>query len=816
MKKFTLSALAALMMSVSASAQGSVSTTYVKASDKTAINNAINAAIGAGNTHIVVLCKSLSEGVEGEVADATTSANLGTTPKVPTAGTLIIRSNQTDINNLPELCLEMGANPIDASVGLPSLVFENVKLRPRKDTDSYIVSNKNADNYYGMDSVVFRNCDISNCRAIYREENQGITVDNVKTYNPHHIKRFIFEGNRAYETVLKNNSMPRFYFVAIPDYLEMHNNIFYDMPYSKQLIAFHSTAKSENLASTFNIYNNTFLLSSWKSSAGAKNRFTVVNAGTNVDPNSIFNFYNNLFLGEERGLQAGGLEADPVELTDSAITLVCNTTSEEGGVAVTEPAGILTTHNNYYSTYYQSPVRKGMEAMDVCEDLNIEDYPFSFDMFYDADQSLYTVEKGNSAGLYTAGADAVLDMENNPVFAIPTCVGAPMMYVDEFPVKVDVNVTIAGSKSASYTIAPEKAEYYKGDEVTITLNDRNSYYRTYNHFTGWSDGNNDLVRTIVLGAEGLDLTANFETAMDNVVAAWDFSSNPASNSTKDSVFAEYGDFAGEVAIKAFAADTTGLGSVATTYTTTAEDVEAGKAEAAGTKLSQVYNAETGNYEILGVAYSKRATEAVGYKAGKFETRAAKFGEDEADKQMAIISMRTPRNVRDFNRNYAVIELPATSLSNIQIDYYIGTDNNASKVQKLYYSLDGVNYTEIADAAVELTNGQWSNVQATLPAACNNAEKVYIKIQGQINDGDNADNIVYTPLTSAFDTEKIFDNDVFEYIGNILITADSATGVVVAEADDAKAAVATVKAVENGRIIISKLGKKFTVAGAQVK
>lgn len=813
MKKFTLSALAALMMSVSASAQGSVTTTYVKASDKTAINTAINAVIGAGNTHIVVLCKSLSEGVEGEVADATTSANLGTTPKVPIAGTLIIRSNQTDINNLPELCLEMGANAIDASVGLPSLVFENVKLRPRKDTDSYIVSNKNKDNFYGMDSVVFRNCDISNCRAIYREENQGLDG----AYTPHHIKKFIFEGNRAYETVLKNNSMPRFYFVAIPDYLEMHNNIFYDMPYSKQLIAFHSTAKSENLASTFNIYNNTFLLSSWKSSAGAKNKFTVVNAGTNVNPNSIFNFYNNLFLGEERGLQVGGMASDPVELTDSAVTLVCNTTSDEGGVAVTEPAGILTTSNNYYSTYYQSPLRKGMEDFDVCTDLNIEDYPFSFDMFYDADQSLYTVEKGKSAGLFTAGASVVYDTDGiTPIFEIPNCVGAPMMYVDEFPVKVDVNVTIAGSKSASYTIAPEKAEYYKGDEVTITLNDRNSYYRTYNHFTGWSDGNTDLVRTIVLGAEGLDLTANFKTAMDNVVAAWDFSSNPASNSTKESVFAEYGDFAGEVAIKAFAADTTGLGSVATTYTTTAEDVEAGKAEAAGTKLSQVYNPATGNYEILGVAYSKRATEAVGYVAGKFETRAAKFGEDEADRQMAIISMRTPRNVRDFNRNYAVIELPASSLSNIQIDYYIGTDNNASKVQKLYYSLDGVNYTEIADAAVELTNGQWSNVQATLPAACNNAEKVYIKIQGQVNDGDNVDNIVYTPLTSAFDTEKIFDNDVFEYIGNILITADSATGVVVAEADDAKAAVATVKAVENGRIIISKDGKKFTVAGAQVK
>ena len=811
MKKFTLSALAALMMSVSASAQGSVTTTYVKASDKNAINSAINAAIGAGNTHIVVLCKSLSEGVEGEVADATTTANLGTTPKVPAVGTLIIRSNQTDIDNLPELCLEMGANAIDASVGLPSLVFENVKLRPRKDTDSYIVSNKNKDNFYGMDSVVFRNCDISNCRAIYREENQGTNG----VFTPHHIKRFIFEGNRAYETVLKDNSMPRFYFVAIPDYLEMHNNIFYDMPYSKELIGFHKTAKSENTASTFHIYNNTFLLSSW-SSKGTKNKFTVVNAGTNVDPNSIFNFYNNLFLAQEKGLKVGGLEATPVAIADSAMTLVCNTTSEEEGVTVTNPAGFLTTYNNYYSTYYLSPVRKGMEAFDVCEDLNIADYPFSFDMFYDADKSLYTVEKGNSAGLFTAGADAVLDMNNNPAFAIPTCVGAPMMYVDEFPVKVDVNVTINGSNSATYTITPEKAEYYKGDEVTITLNARNSYYRTFNTFTGWSDGNTDLERSIVLGADGLDLTANFESAMTNVAAAWDFSSNPSSNSKVSSVLAEYGVLAGVATIKAFVADTTGIGNVATTYTTTTEDVEAGKADASGTKLSQAYNAATGNYEILGVAYSKRATEAVPYVAGSFETRSNKFGEDETEKQMAIISMRTPRNTRDYNRNYAVIELPAAKLSNIQVDYFIGTDNNASKNQKLYYSLDGENYTEIADAAVELTNGQWSNVKATLPAACNNAEKVYIKIQGQINNGDTAENIVYTPQTSSFNPEKIFDNDVFEYIGNILITADGATGVVVTEADAAEAAAAPVKVIENGGIVIIKDGKKFTAAGAQVK
>ena len=811
MKKFTLSALAALMMSVSVSAQGSVTTTYVKASDKKAINSAINAAIGAGNTHIVVLCKSLSEGVEGEVADATTTASLGATPKVPAVGTLIIRSNQTDINNLPELRLEMGANAIDASVGLPSLVFENVKLRPRKDTDSYIVSNKNKDNFYGMDSVVFRNCDISNCRAIYREENQGTGG----VFTPHHIKRFIFEGNRAYETVLKNNSMPRFYFVAIPDYLEMHNNIFYDMPYSKELIGFHKTAKSENTASTFHIYNNTFLLSSW-SSNGTKNKFTVVNAGTNVDPNSIFNFYNNLFLAQEKGLKVGGLEATPVAIADSAMTLVCNTTSEEEGVTVTNPAGFLTTYNNYYSTYYLSPVRKGMEAFDVCEDLNIADYPFSFDMFYDADKSLYTVEKGNSAGLFTAGADAVLDMNNNPAFAIPTCVGAPMMYVDEFPVKVDVNVTINGSNSATYTITPEKAEYYKGDEVTITLNARNSYYRTFNTFTGWSDGNTDLERSIVLGADGLDLTANFESAMTNVAAAWDFSSNPSSNSKVSSVLAEYGVLAGVATIKAFVADTTGIGNVATTYTTTTEDVEAGKADASGTKLSQAYNAATGNYEILGVAYSKRATEAVPYVAGSFETRSNKFGEDETEKQMAIISMRTPRNTRDYNRNYAVIELPAAKLSNIQIDYFIGTDNNASKNQKLYYSLDGENYTEIADAAVELTNGQWSNVKATLPAACNNAEKVYIKIQGQINNGDTAENIVYTPQTSSFNPEKIFDNDVFEYIGNILITADGATGVVVTEADAAEAAAAPVKVIENGGIVIIKDGKKFTAAGAQVK
>ena len=57
--------------------------------------------------------------------------------------------------------------------------------------------------------------------------------------------------------------------------------------------------------------------------------------------------------------------------------------------------------------------------MDVNEDLNADDYPFTFDLFNNTAKNNFTVEKENSAGLFTAGAPAVYDFDGiTPLFEI--------------------------------------------------------------------------------------------------------------------------------------------------------------------------------------------------------------------------------------------------------------------------------------------------------------------------------------------------------------------------------------------------------------
>lgn len=739
MRKFFLSAVAALFMS--ANAMAIVTTTYVKASDKTAINNAFNAEIGAGNTHIVVLCGELDDlGNEKTVADASAKVNLGTTPKLPKVGTLIVRSNQTDIDNLPCLELEVGANPVDPAVGYPSIVFENVALDQRTPLTGagYIISNKNADNYYGMDSVVFRHCDIKSGRAIYREENTASTG-----FTPHHIKKFIFENNKAHQcNILKGNNWRPFYFVAIPDELYINGNMFYDMPYAQQFITFHKTAVADGTATSWYIYNNTFMMSATSLDGGAtqSKAFTFVSAASFLDPNTTIDIYNNLFLGQEKGVYAV-----PTDIAEGDVFVPMEATEIETETGVTKtgaqmvyavdadknPICNVTMRNNLMSKYYQDPDRGSM--MDLFDNLNPEVYSFSFDNCFKPELSNFTQLKDGNA-LYTAGASAILDMNDEPVFEIPTIVGAPMMYVDEFPQEAKLKVQIAGTYNGeiTYTVAPEKEVYKKGDEVTITLsNDHNSYYRTFNKFEGWSGdaaGTEKSVTIKLEEAREYNVTATYSKAMD-VVAAFDFSTVTKNGNVAEYV-ADLGAQMGTAKVFAMVADTTGIGGA--------------------------------------VADRQIQTEAVPYVAGNFQTRPAKFGEDPAEQQMAVISRRTASNVRDFNRDYAVLQFSTKGLGSVSVEAYVGTDNNASKNQKVYYSLDNENYTEIADAAAVVENGKWTLVKAALPAAAENKETVYVKFQGEITGGDNAENCAYTPVESAFDPSDFHQYDVFEYMGNILV------------------------------------------------
>lgn len=841
MRKITLALLASLTLAANANKV----TTYV--TNKSQFNNALSAAYSqtASDTCEVVICAELADdGTSAKIADNSVVINTGslqaksTQHPLPVTGTLIIRSEQTDIDNLPQL--QTGFDYQEACTNL-SIIVENVSIQFRSgktaSSGQVFYWEKITMDKMQLNDIIIRNCEITNIpRTLFRTAPTSAKEDaDGNALTPSKIQYFELSGCKIHDmNIAHGNNWALNVFGSMPIEVNISNNVFYDMPYTKGIIQM-AYVNNDGTSPVIRFYNNTVMLAKAEYeytengvTTQANNGCTIINAGNYLAASTNYIIYNNLFLGQQAGKVAVPTDAQNYTFVEGGTNIL---SAKEVVEEVTTQFGVMIASNNFLDSKYAA-LDRGSNIIDetgsdyIDESNQVGEYDFG--NFYNAAESNFIVEKANN--LYSQGSPVVpvssTSDEGNADDWISTtsCIGAPLMYVDEFPVPVQVNVAVIGSNSASVAVSPVKDSYFKGDEITITLDLKNTYYRTYNTFDGWSDGNTETVRNIVLDGD-LNLNAYF-TANIDAVAAWDFTSNGTSNSTKSEVLAEYGDLAGVATIKAFAADTVGIGNANQSFTARQAEVDAGYVTSVGTKIAAAWNSVTNNYEIKArtidgaadsiIVCAQRATAARNYVEGKFETRAAKFGEDETEKQMAIISMRTPRNTRDFNRNYAVIELPAADLSNIKVDYFIGTDNNASKIQKLYYSTDGVNYTEIADAAVELTNGQWSNVQATLPAACNNAEKVYIKIQGQVNDGDNADNIAYTSVSSAFNPEKLFDYDVFEYIGNVLITADSATGVVVTEADAAEAAAAPVKVIENGGIVIIKDGKKFTAAGAQVK
>ncbi|MBQ7452225.1 MAG: hypothetical protein IJV60_06720 [Prevotella sp.] len=838
MRKITLALLASLTLAANANKV----TTYV--TNKSQFNNALSAAYSqtASDTCEVVICAELADdGTSAKIADNSVVINTGslqaTSSKhpLPVTGTLIIRSEQTDIDNLPQL--QTGFDYQEACTNL-SIIVENVSIQFRSgktaSSGQVFYWEKITMDKMQLNDIIIRNCEITNIpRTLFRTAPTSAKEDaDGNALTPSKIQYFELSGCKVHDMNIANgNNWALNVFGSMPIEVNISNNVFYDMPYTKGIIQM-AYVNNDGTSPVIRFYNNTVMLTKAEYTKSdettVNNGCTIINAGNYLAASTNYIIYNNLFLGQQAGKVAVPTDVQNYTLVEGGTNVL---SAKEVVDEVTTQFGVMIASNNFFDSKYAA-LDRGSNIIDetgsdyIDESNQVGEYDFG--NFYNAAESNFIVEKANN--LYSLGSPVVpvssTSDEGNADDWISTtpCIGAPLMYVDEFPVPVQVNVAVIGSNSASVAVSPVKDSYFKGDEITITLDLKNTYYRTYNTFDGWSDGNTETVRNIVLDGD-LNLNAYF-TANIDAVAAWDFTSNGTSNSTKSEVLAEYGDLAGVATIKAFAADTVGIGNANQSFTARQAEVDAGYVTSVGTKIAAAWNSVTNNYEIKArtidgaadsiIVCAQRATAARNYVEGKFETRAAKFGEDETEKQMAIISMRTPRNTRDYNRNYAVIELPAEGLSNIKVDYFIGTDNNASKIQKLYYSTDGENYTEIADAAVELTNGQWSNVQATLPAACNNAAKVYIKIQGQVNDGDKAENIAYTSVSSAFNPEKLFDYDVFEYIGNVLITADSATGVVVTEADAAEAAAAPVKVIENGGIVIIKDGKKFTAAGAQVK
>ncbi|MBQ8191165.1 MAG: hypothetical protein IJZ45_05315 [Bacteroidaceae bacterium] len=724
MKKLTTLALAALMLAPATSFADSYEKVVTSGSELKTALNALGSGI-AGETYTII-CDW----------DATKVESVGKIKPTLTAGTLHLKSNQTDFEKMPQVVLafEWAADAEgkkEAGQNL-SVIIENLNIHG---SGSYLMDHRRA---MFADLIALRNCNIhGQARSILRfdgDKHEG-PIDEATgekiTRSQMNIDKIEVKGCQIHTTaqVSGDNWSTFRTFMPVGEFV-IEDNMFYDMPFTKSL---WETRDLNDMPTTLHFNNNLVLLGSNHVAASTANtKFVMLNPGANIAPGSAFYINNNIVAGPKKGFQ-GEISNDTLVYENTKLVSV------EGAIIQATGNVIDTTAYVPLDKLGESMAAQGVPTTLVeVENKIFGDYNVNWELgqtFQNASKNLYFML--NSNPWKTAGV-VIPEMGANNTY-----VGPSIAYVDEFPTTVSINVKVNGPEYVTYTVSPEKEEYYKGDEVTISFNDHNSAYRTVVNFKGWSDDATlPADRTVVLTGD-LDLTATFEPAIENVVSIFDFSTFTG-NTNIDSV-----------------------------YTANIYSEEKYMAEAFMMVL------DTTNAAVAPFNYIYGVPENTGASL-QFAGRAAKFGEDDAEKQMPIITRRTNAAAHQAGQmNYALFKLCTKNLADVKFSCFVGTDNFMFAIQNLEYSLDGQTWVNFA--SVDMTDSKrdadfggtagylygWKELAGTLPAEANNLDVVYVRV---ISDPTSA--ALTNPAAGTIDVTTA---DTHEYIGQVLITG-TATGV----------------------------------------
>ena len=727
MKKiFTLIALGAMMVAQSVKAQEVV--TYV--TTKAEFTNAFNAHPGKPGSITKIILAGAKDADGNYPAANREVFNIGNfTPDAQSNadGTIIITSEQPDMDKQPIFygAINFDTQAIDSHF---SIVFENVQVEYRAGnlaTSGQVLYWNKKDCH--ADSVIFRNCNITNIprtliRTLPTQDEEG------KYNSDNRLNRFVMEGCRVFDMDLNSgNNWPIVYLATQTEEVTFRNNMFYNFPYSKQILTWNYSDPT-GLDVKVNFENNLVVAAkgTWKGYDGveAASTFDVISVGEYLGTMAEYNINNNIILTPEVGVEYTAYGSRDQK---GSITLV------EQGESLSKvldcTGGLVFAQNNVIEGYadWSAGNRKdeegnrtwvlgpaGSEA--VAEDggtgyVDMATAGLSWSDFYDAHGSDYRLEK------------------SHPLFA--QNVGPSIMYVDKFPVKATLTINIEGSDNVDYTVSPVKENYNVGDEVTITLNDHNTYYRTLNEFLGWSDGSFENPRTIILDGP-VELTAVYKSV--NVFNFIDFSTLTKNENNMVSYDADiYADENNRAKVTVMFADSTN--------------------NFAYTEAGDVY---------------------------KFQGRPAKFGEDPAEMRIPCITRRTMANRRaEGKMDYVRVAFSTKDLTDIKVSGLVGTDNFCFTTQNLDYSLDGEKWTNIGTLDLETRAADfsgtpgflagWADLNGTLPAEAENQELVYVRFIS-----DPKSEPIVNPAAGDLDTTAV---DNFEYVGSILITTgESSQGI----------------------------------------
>lgn len=751
--------LAAAFMATAVSFQAAAGHWVVK--DKAEFTSAwggLGNTIGSRDTIVI------APETEGEII------NVGSI-KMKKAGKIWLIGATDDIDNLPGLAVgfdgekqtldglneEQQKNDYGTEIGSDlSVHFENLSLHYRNGvtaTSGHIFYFKKM--YADMDSVVFRHCEICDSpRGLYRLEPKSYTDGDTKGYYPGgSIKYFeisdskihnifategngwslIYPGQKVYEVLLKNNT-------------------FYDMPYIQSIFRMGYFTNALDLASgVFNVYNNTIMLHSGRDC----NYFWLdgfVGADTQV------NLYNNFILTPD---------------WDDDLNLTSTNTNVSKIVKMT--MGLVSAKSNVIEGHasWSAGNNKNEEGepswivADTTENYTLAALEMTMDNFYDRTNKDFSLLKSDKS--YTSGVK--LDEYHMVVAGEKSFIGDGRWYLDEFPQKATVNVSIeGGSTTATVTIQPEKAIYFVGDEISISID----LHDGLNTFMGWSDGVSTMNRTITLTGD-LNLTANVVSADYEML--WDFC-QLKDGTTKNLTLP----FAANHAANAENVGQLGIMTV--------------EHSADGVTYADTTFAQTRNNK----AYIYNGSEKpVLFMAGLLRTRLDSVVVEQEEAAAGYNEELTKACCA--NPDYYYIKFSTKGMTGVKVSAVLLAEARMHKTTKMEYSLDNATWNTLTTVTIDSVGDAWRDAIATLPAAAENQDAVYVRWIGDV------DSPIVGPGMAGTDKDangwpvsrKYY---TYQFIGNIKVTAEAGGSAI----EEAQA--------ETAALVVAQSGDQVTVSNAE--
>ncbi len=681
--------------------------------------------------------------VKPESADVVISS--GTYKNVPTAGKFWV-IGVTDFKPILQLRFD-GETGTEKGSDL-SMIFENVHIQftggnTASSGQIFYWNGK----YVDMDTLAFRNCEISNYpRTIYRSvpPNHKEVIDGAeKTVYEEAGTVTYFEMSDCSvhnANLTSSHGWPAIYFGQVPVEIVFKNNTFYDLPYLKAIFTMNYI-NDENGRSkgVLTFENNTVMV-------GSSTPHDIINVGNYMGMDSEFYINNNMLLypdWTDEYTMASGTKKPKIMAGAYGMIYAANNVIEGydnwiAGNAKDEESGDYTW----------------LEA-DTTDNYTMATAELAWDDFYDRVNKDFSLLKEYK--VYTLGK----------VDEQPTYIGDGRWYLDAFPTKAAVNVSLKGSTTATLKIEPEKAIYFVGDEITLSVD----LHDGLNTFTGWSDGNTELTRTVTLTGD-LNLTANVVSADYEMI--WDFDQLKSGTKTLTLPLA---------ANHAASAENPGAFGIMTV------EHSADKATYADTTSCQTRSNKAYTYN--------GSKEPVLFMAALLRTRLDSVVVEQEEATAGYKEELTKACCP--NPDYYYIKFSTKGMTGVEVSSVILAEARMHKTTKVEYSLDNKTYNTLTTVTIDSVGDAWRDANVTLPAAADNQDAVYVRwigdtespIVGPGMGGTDKDGNGY-PVSRKYYT--------YQFIGNIKVTAK--TGGAAIEELEATAAAALVVAQNGDQVTVS--------------